>query len=204
MLRSHLQDLEVGNVQSKNQCRTTVLQSLGVRSNILGATINLYPEFKPGISKLPYFGHLDSRVDSETSCRKILWLVGRRSYRSAMPCAFVIQQMLLVSSSEHNPPDSPTPPRCCPSPTRTTHPRTIGSPILAFIWHWASSRHTFRISLFLTRQTCWMSAALCETSSNEFPVSCSSSFWFFDISTSTPGRIVTFRTIFSPIKLLCS
>lgn len=59
-------------MQSKNQCRTTVLQSMGVKSNILGATINLYLEFKPRISKLPYFGHLDSRVDSETSCRNIL------------------------------------------------------------------------------------------------------------------------------------
>jgi len=59
-------------MQSKNQCRTTVLQFLGAKSNVLGATINLYLEFKPRISKLPYFWHLDSRVDSETSCRKIL------------------------------------------------------------------------------------------------------------------------------------
>ena len=61
---------------------------------------------------------------------------------------------------------------------------------------------TFRISLFLTRQTCWISAALCDTFSNELPVSWSSSFWVFEVSTSTPGCIVTLRTIFSPRKLL--
>ena len=47
-----------------------------------------------------------------------------------------------------------------------------------------------------------MSAALCETFSRELPVSWSSSFWFFDASTSTPGNIVTRRMIFSPMKFL--
>lgn len=61
---------------------------------------------------------------------------------------------------------------------------------------------TFRISLFLTRQICWMSAALCDTFSREFPVMVNSSFWFFEISTSTPSCIVTRRTIFSPKKFL--
>lgn len=65
-----------------------------------------------------------------------------------------------------------------------------------------STKPTFRISLFLTRQICWISAALCDTFSSEFPVSCSSSFCVFEISTSTPCCIVTFRTIFSPRKLL--
>jgi hypothetical protein len=64
--------------------------------------------------------------------------------------------------------------------------------------------HTFRISLFRTLQICWMSAALCETFSSEFPNNCSSSFWFFDASTSTPGCITTLRTIFSPMKFLYS
>jgi hypothetical protein len=62
---------------------------------------------------------------------------------------------------------------------------------------------TFRISLFRTLQICWMSAADCETFSSELPYSCSSSFWFFEGSTSTPGCITTFRTIFSPMKFLC-
>lgn len=47
-----------------------------------------------------------------------------------------------------------------------------------------------------------MSAALWETFSSELPVSWSSSFWFFDASTSTPGSMVTRRIIFSPIKFL--
>ena len=47
-----------------------------------------------------------------------------------------------------------------------------------------------------------MSAALWETFSSELPVSWSSSFWFFDASTSTPGNIVTRRMIFSPMKFL--
>lgn len=61
---------------------------------------------------------------------------------------------------------------------------------------------TFRISLFRTRQICWMSAALCETASSELPLRISSSFCAFEISASTPGCITTFRTIFSPMKLL--
>lgn len=65
------------------------------------------------------------------------------------------------------------------------------------------SKFTFRISLFRTLQICWMSAALCETFSREFPESWSSSFWVVDASTSTPGCITTFRTIFSPMKFLC-
>src|ERR1700761_4361315 len=47
-----------------------------------------------------------------------------------------------------------------------------------------------------------MSAALCETFSREMPVIWISSFWFFAGSTSTPGCIVTLRTIFSPMKFL--
>ena len=37
-----------------------------------------------------------------------------------------------------------------------------------------------------------------------FPVSCSSSFWFFDASTLTPGLMLTLRTSFSPTKFLIS
>ena len=62
---------------------------------------------------------------------------------------------------------------------------------------------TFRISLFRTLQICWMSAADCETFSSELPYNCSSSFWFFEGSTSTPGCMTTLRTIFSPMKFLC-
>src|SRR6266536_6262016 len=61
---------------------------------------------------------------------------------------------------------------------------------------------TFRISLFRTLQICWISAALCETFSRELPDNCSSSFWVFDVSTSTPGCMTTLRTIFSPMKFL--
>jgi hypothetical protein len=49
-----------------------------------------------------------------------------------------------------------------------------------------------------------MSAALCETFSRELPDSWSSSFWFLDTSTSTPGCMMTLRTIFSPMKFLQS
>jgi len=63
---------------------------------------------------------------------------------------------------------------------------------------------TFRISLFRTLQICWISAALWETFSSELPDNCSSSFWFFDASTSTPGCMMTFLTIFSPMKFLHS
>ena len=66
----------------------------------------------------------------------------------------------------------------------------------------SSGRRTFRISLFLTLHICWISAALCETFSKEFPVSWSSSFTFFEGSTSTPGNKVTLRIIFSPMKFL--
>jgi hypothetical protein len=71
--------------------------------------------------------------------------------------------------------------------------------ILYLLW---KCGHTFRISLFLTLQICWMSAALCETFSRELPLNCSSSFWFLETSTSTPGCITTLRTIFSPMKFL--
>ena len=66
----------------------------------------------------------------------------------------------------------------------------------------SSAGPTFRISLFLTLHICWISAALCDTFSKEFPVSWSSSFTFFDGSISTPGSKVTLRTIFSPMKFL--
>ena len=77
--------------------------------------------------------------------------------------------------------------------------RQLNRPPLQQMWSL-----TFRISLFRTLQICWMSAADCETFSSEFPNSCSSSFWFFEGSTSTPGCITTLRTIFSPMKFLCS
>ena len=100
------------------------------------------------------------------------------------------------------------PPRCYPSLKRTDRPRTILEYVSKLSCqsysHISSLRscHTFRISLFLTLQICWMSAADWETFSRELPLNCSSSFWFFDISTSTPGCITTLRTIFSPMKFL--
>lgn len=63
-------------------------------------------------------------------------------------------------------------------------------------------RRTFRISLFLTLQICWMSAALWETFSRSLPVRRSSSFWALEASTSTPSCMTTFLTIFSPKKFL--
>lgn len=47
-----------------------------------------------------------------------------------------------------------------------------------------------------------MSAALWETASRELPSRTSSSFWFLEISTSTPFCMTTLRTSFSPMKLL--
>ena len=113
-------------------------------------------------------------------------------------------------------------PRCCPSPKRTDRPRTtiMLAPVplcvplfqqLHFCMDPVGGRTigksavflTFRISLFRTLQICWMSAADCETFSSELPNNCSSSFWFFDGSTSTPGCMTTLRTIFSPMKILC-
>lgn len=61
---------------------------------------------------------------------------------------------------------------------------------------------TFRISLFRTRQICWMSAADWETASRELPDRTSSSFWALEISTSTPDCMMTLRTSFSPMKFL--
>jgi hypothetical protein len=97
------------------------------------------------------------------------------------------------------------PHRCCPSPKRTDRPRTISNVRTKSPSSKKGSQRnlTFRISLFRTLQICWMSAADCETLSSELPYSCSSSFWFFEGSTSTPGCITTFRTIFSPMKFLC-
>ena len=91
-----------------------------------------------------------------------------------------------------------------PSQIRKDHPETVMSLLLDATGTFPCkiSKHTLRISLFLTLQICWMSAALCETFSSELPVNCNSSFWFLDASTSTPSCIVTFRTIFSPRKLL--
>ena len=63
-------------------------------------------------------------------------------------------------------------------------------------------QRTLRISLFRTRQICWMSAALWETPSRELPESWSSSLTLGEGITSTPGWAVTRRTYFSPKKLL--
>jgi hypothetical protein len=97
----------------------------------------------------------------------------------------------------------PTIPRCCPSPKHIDRPRTIRPVSLPpNLIQSRDLEFTFRISLFRTLHFCWMSAALCETFSRELPLSCSSSFTFFDTSTSTPGCITTLRTIFSPMKFL--
>ena len=65
-----------------------------------------------------------------------------------------------------------------------------------------SPSKNFRISLFLTLQACWMSAADCETFSTELPVSSIWSLTPLEGSTSTPSSMRTRRTIFSPRKFL--
>ena len=93
-------------------------------------------------------------------------------------------------------------PRCWSSRRRRDRPRTKRQLIRLAQHTNLDASPTFRISLFLTRQICWMSAALWETSSSELPLTVNSSFWFFEISISTPFLIVTRLTIFCPTKLL--
>ena len=61
---------------------------------------------------------------------------------------------------------------------------------------------TFRISLFLTLQICWISAADWDTFSRELPDKTTSSLTLAEVSITTPGNMVTRRMIFSPKKLL--
>jgi len=125
---------------------------------------------------------------------------------------FILSTLLSMPCKDHRAlcswyvrklPGSFTPQQYCPSPKRKDHPRTTIQSQYIIFQRSGSSNRTFRISLFRTLQICWMSAALCETFSRELPNNWSSSFWFFDASTSTPGCITTLRTIFSPMKFLC-
>ncbi|KAL2280707.1 hypothetical protein FJTKL_12412 [Diaporthe vaccinii] len=94
-------------------------------------------------------------------------------------------------------PFTPYPRRRCPSPRRTYRQGTAKPLRLG-----TENYLTFRISLFRTRQICWMSAADWETASRELPDRTSSSFWALEISTSTPDCMMTLRTSFSPMKFL--